>query len=67
MGLGDTGEISQFFLTVIFPFLEIADTDECAERNGGCHQICTNLPGSYECSCNSGYQKGEDSKRCEGM
>jgi len=27
------------------------DVDECAEDNGGCSHTCTNLNGTYECSC----------------
>ncbi|XP_041377389.1 deleted in malignant brain tumors 1 protein-like [Gigantopelta aegis] len=27
------------------------DADECATLNGGCSHICTNLIGSYACSC----------------
>ncbi|XP_032596993.2 uncharacterized protein LOC6556435 [Drosophila grimshawi] len=32
------------------------DIDECQESNGGCSQICNNLPGSFECACENGYQ-----------
>ncbi|XP_023030772.1 low-density lipoprotein receptor-related protein 1 [Drosophila willistoni] len=32
------------------------DYDECSET-GTCDQICRNTPGSYECSCVSGYAK----------
>ncbi|XP_019615893.1 PREDICTED: signal peptide, CUB and EGF-like domain-containing protein 2 [Branchiostoma belcheri] len=32
-----------------------ADTDECATDNGGCDQTCTNVPGSYTCSCRQGF------------
>ena len=32
------------------------DVDECADgRNGKCEQLCTNMPGSYECGCRSGW------------
>ena len=31
------------------------DNDECAESNGGCDQVCSNLPGGHECSCLPGY------------
>ena len=31
-----------------------------------CDQICTNTPGSYSCSCVSGYQPSSDGKSCVG-
>ena len=31
-----------------------------------CHQICTNTPGSYSCSCFGGYQLSSDGKSCLG-
>ena len=31
------------------------DINECDVDNGECHQVCKNTPGSFECSCNSGY------------
>ena len=35
-----------------------SDINECLINNGGCHSdaICTNTPGSFSCSCKSGYQ-----------
>ncbi|XP_039205070.1 growth arrest-specific protein 6 [Crotalus tigris] len=46
---------------------EICDKDinECADHNGGCKQICYNKPGSYHCSCYTGYALMSDSKSCE--
>ena len=32
----------------------VVDVDECKEF-GRCSQVCHNLPGSYKCTCNSGY------------
>ncbi|KAK3103621.1 hypothetical protein FSP39_020595 [Pinctada imbricata] len=32
-----------------------SDIDECAQTNN-CTQVCTNTPGSYVCSCHSGFQ-----------
>lgn len=34
----------------------VLDYDEC-KVFGNCDQICKNTPGSYECSCISGYTK----------
>ena len=33
----------------------VTDFNECMEDNGGCSQICTNSPGSFECECHDGY------------
>eukprot|EP00794_Sanderia_malayensis_P007132 gene7132-7937_t len=31
------------------------DVNECSSNNGGCQHKCTNVPGSFKCSCNQGY------------
>ena len=62
----------------IYQFLSIftiVDIDECAYNNGYCDHSCVNVAGSYNCSCNYGYdlytfngfqglnlQAGEDGK-----
>ncbi len=40
------------------------DIDECEASNGGCGHNCTNLEGSYECSCREGYELNEDLLTC---
>ena len=42
------------------------DIDECAADNGPCQQVCTNTPGSYQCSCFPGYFHNNTNKTCEG-
>lgn len=32
------------------------DIDECETNNGGCEQVCSNAVGSFECSCNDGFE-----------
>ncbi|KAL7983847.1 hypothetical protein Chor_000723 [Crotalus horridus] len=44
---------------------DLKDINECADHNGGCKQICYNKPGSYHCSCYTGYALMSDSKSCE--
>ena len=43
-----------------------SDIDECALDNGGCDHECKNKPGSFECSCKSGYTLGKDGTTCTG-
>ena len=43
-----------------------ADIDECAEGTSGCHHICTNYEGGFNCSCYSGYATNADLKTCSG-
>ena len=38
--------------------------DECLIRNGGCEHECTNLIGSFVCSCNDGYELDTNSFNC---
>ena len=36
--------------------MECQDINECAVKNGGCHQKCINSPGSSSCACNVGFE-----------
>ncbi|XP_053373366.1 uncharacterized protein LOC123544865 [Mercenaria mercenaria] len=40
------------------------DENECETRNGDCGHICTNVIGSFECSCHQGYTLNEDKSTC---
>ena len=40
------------------------DINECQSSNGGCSQVCVNQPGSYQCSCNSGYTLNGNGLTC---
>ena len=43
------------------------DIDECMNADrGGCIQNCVNLQGSYECSCQQGYNIASDGFNCDG-
>ena len=43
------------------------DIDECLTDNGGCNSnaICTNTPGSFNCTCKKGFSG--DGFNCEGI
>ena len=42
------------------------DINECSTNNGGCNQTCTNTNGSYECSCNVGFNLADNNHDCDG-
>ena len=42
------------------------DIDECAANTDGCDQLCTNIAGSFQCSCNSGYSLASNGRTCFG-
>ena len=43
------------------------DINECEDGfSGGCGQICNNTIGSFECSCNTGFELGSDGFLCLG-
>lgn len=43
------------------------DINECGIINGGCDQTCTNIIGSYTCSCQSGFVLNNDNHNCTGI
>ena len=42
-----------------------SDVNECDSSNGGCDQICINNDGSFECSCNPGFELASDGFSCD--
>ena len=52
-------------LTSVCIYLPV-DVDECSTSNGGCVHNCTNIVGSYFCSCYHGYVLGSDGHTCDG-
>lgn len=43
------------------------DINECDEGIDGCHQICTNTNGSFECSCQPEFVLQSDQSTCNGI
>lgn len=50
----------------IFPVLDINECKDPSNINGDCSQICDNTPGSYQCSCKSGFVMHSNGKDCKG-
>ena len=42
------------------------DINECSSAESCCTQLCTNLPGSYQCSCKRGFMLDADRCTCIG-
>lgn len=42
------------------------DVNQCMDKNGGCEQLCVDLPGAYRCSCFDGYLLAENNFNCTG-
>ena len=54
------------FVSLFFYLLMLIDVDECASSSS-CHPnaTCTNLVGSFDCACNSGFS-GDGRNDCNG-
>ena len=52
---------------IISSLLTYSDIDECEVDNGGCEEMCVNIPGSYHCLCHRGFILQDDSRTCEGI
>ena len=44
----------------------LLDEDECTLNTDGCDHNCINTPGSFVCTCNSGFFLALDQKTCQG-
>ena len=45
--------------------LQLIDIDECLLSP--CNHTCTNTAGSFQCSCNDGYELDDDGRTCNGV
>ena len=59
------GILKTAIIATILLFPDI-DVNECNTYNGGCAQICTNIPGSRVCSCRAGFTLASDGRNCQG-
>ena len=58
--------ISLIYIAIKSKYFVLQDIDECAENNGGCSHICTNEPGSRQCTCREGFALDSDGQSCFG-
>ena len=56
---------SYSFFTLLHDYCPL-DIDECNNGEALCSQGCQNTPGSYHCTCQSGFQLGANNATCEG-
>lgn len=47
--------------------MKFTDIDECSLATTPCDQECTNLNGSFQCTCRPGYSLKEDKTACSSM
>ena len=56
------GKVVLFCCNNFWPWLHYnyksIDVNECESGTSGCSQLCSNTVGSFECSCNDGYETG---------
>ena len=58
------GKVSYDNYVIVYFF---SDIDECEKDSGGCeHGLCSNINGSFECSCRDGYHLDHDGRSCNG-
>uniref|UniRef100_A0ABM5ERY2 Latent-transforming growth factor beta-binding protein 4 isoform X2 n=1 Tax=Pogona vitticeps TaxID=103695 RepID=A0ABM5ERY2_9SAUR len=44
---------------------DCVDVDECRNSSScGAHAVCHNLPGSFQCICDQGYESAQDGRHC---
>lgn len=56
------------YLQVWWHCFFLSDVNECWRYPGRlCAQTCENTPGSYKCSCTSGFRLSDNGKNCEGV
>ena len=56
-----------FIFSFQFPFH--TDVDECDVHSDSCdtpNGVCTNIPGTFNCSCTAGYDLDMDGRTCNG-
>ena len=51
------------WLTVMTADAPPTCSDECDQQNGGCDQLCRNVPGARRCDCRKGFQLLPDKTR----
>lgn len=50
----------------VYCLSSLSDINECNSNNGNCDQNCINQPGTYHCTCNTGYTLSSNLRSCIG-
>ena len=53
-------------VSITFVDLYCVDVDECTENLHDCEQVCENTVGTYNCSCEPGFNYSSDGRNCTG-
>ena len=53
-------------LLILYHYIHLIDIPECTELSDACGKgaICTEIPGSYKCSCPKGFHFGYRKRNC---
>ena len=53
-------------IEAIYVIIYVSEIDECQRLLDNCQQECINTEGSFNCSCNEGFELQDDERTCEG-
>ena len=58
--------VVSLLMEAIYIVIYVSEIDECQRLLDNCQQECINTEGSFNCSCNEGFELQDDEHTCEG-